>query len=198
MLRAELAVHLNLWSPADPTEEAFHTDAGGAGAIDVDVALLYREEAPRLRRLFGSRVRQSDKVADLIHTAFARLLGLDREKRVQLAEPRAYLTRIAVNLVRDEAKTAARRSEKLHVSADDCVLATPDPHAMLEARDMLHRVNAAISSLPDRTREIFMAHRFEDMTYPQIAERMGVSIKTVEKHISLALRELHRSLGSDA
>lgn len=194
----ERAVHLKLWSPADPSDEEFHASAVKEGARDIDVALLYREETPRLRRLLGRHIRQSDRIADLVQTAFARLLGLDRRARKGLAEPRAYLTRIAVNLARDEAKTAARRSDRLHVSADDCLLSTGDPHAMLEARDMLHRVNIAISSLPDRTREIFMAHRFEDMTYLQIAERMGVSIKTVEKHISLALRELHRSLGRDA
>ncbi|MBB4633430.1 DNA-directed RNA polymerase specialized sigma24 family protein [Sphingosinicella soli] len=40
-----------------------------------------------------------------------------------------------------------------------------------------------------------MAHRFEELTYPEIAARMGVCVKTVEKHISLALRALHRELG---
>ena len=67
--------------------------------------------------------------------------------------------------------------------------------ALLEARDMLRRIEAAIGELPDRTREIFMAHRFEDLTYPEIARSMGISVKTVEKHISLALRELHRCVG---
>ena len=188
-------MHLNLWSPADPDDEEFHARVGTASAIDI--ALLYREEAPRLRRFFGRRLR-ADKVPDLIQTAFVRLLGLDRARRAALAEPRAYLTSIAHNLARDEAKTAARRSEQLHVSADDCALGAGDPHARLEARDMLERVDAAILKLPTRTREIFMAHRFEELSYPQIAERMGVSIKTVEKHISLALRELHRTLGPKA
>ncbi|MCJ2180833.1 hypothetical protein [Novosphingobium album (ex Hu et al. 2023)] len=63
-----------------------------------------------------------------------------------LDQPRAYLTRIAGNLVRDEARMAVRHAQDLHVNADDCELAAPDPVAALEARDLLSRVNAATRS----------------------------------------------------
>jgi RNA polymerase sigma-70 factor (ECF subfamily) len=171
-------------------------DSGSASPVaecEHDVARLYCEEAPRLRRMFARRL-SPERAADLVQTAFARLMGLGPVRRSALDQPQAYLTRIAGNLLRDEARFSARRSDALHVSAEECVLATADPHAMLEARDMLRRVDAAIEGLPERTREIFMAHRFEELTYPQIAERSGISIKTVEKHISLALRQLHRAL----
>lgn len=170
-----------------------HIDAEDA----LDVAMLYQTEAPRLRRWLGARVPH-DRAADLVQAAFVRLLGLGYERLARLDQPRAYLTRIAGNLMRDDAKMAARRAVRLHVSAEDCVLPSPDPTMALEARDMLNRVHVAIETLPDRTREIFMAHRFEDLTYPEIAARLGVSVKTVEKHISLALRHLHRAAGHKA
>jgi len=47
-----------------------------------------------------------------------------------------------------------------------------------------------ISTLPDDQREIFVLHRTEGLTYSQIAERKNISIKTVEKKMSLALRHL--------
>jgi RNA polymerase sigma-70 factor (ECF subfamily) len=112
----------------------------------------------------------------------------------ELDQPRAYLGRVVENLANDDAKFAVRRSESFHEDLDHYEIAGVDPHAALEARDMLRRIEAAIPLLPDRTREIFMAHRFEDLTYVEIARHMGVSVKTVEKHISLALRALHRTL----
>lgn len=167
--------------------------AGSAGQSDI--ALLYETEAPRLRRRLARRL-SPEKAADLVQSAFVRLLRLGSDRLAELEHPGAYLARTADNLVRDDAKVAGRRSENGHVDVDDCALPGPDLFASLEARDMLRRIEAAINELPDRTREIFMAHRFEDLTYPQIARRMGVSVKTVEKHISLALRELHRCVGS--
>lgn len=180
-----------------PDETEFGDIAVSQQAGDADVASLYREEAPRLRRMFARRL-SPERAADLVQGAFVRLLGLGPTRRGELQQPKAYLTRVAGNLLRDEAKFAFRRSDALHVSADDCDLATGDPHATLEARDMLRRIDAAIDLLPERTREIFMAHRFEDLTYPQIAQRLGVSVKTVEKHISAALQQLHRALEARA
>ena len=176
-----------------PDETEFDDIAASQQEGDADVAILYHEEAPRLRRMFTRRL-SPERAADLVQSAFVRLLGLGPARRSELEQPKAYLTRVARNLRHDEAKFAVRRSAALHVNADDCSLATADPHAMLEARDMLRRIDVAIDLLPERTREIFMAHRFEDLSYPQIAERMAISVKTVEKHISLALQQLHRAL----
>ncbi|MBV1691385.1 sigma-70 family RNA polymerase sigma factor [Novosphingobium sp. G106] len=165
-------------------------------ACDTDLALLYEIEAPRLRRRL-TRYFSTEKAADLVQSAFVRLLRLGSERLDELENPRGYLARTADNLARDEVKFAARRNENRHVDADDCGLAGPDPLALLEARDMLRRIEVGIGELPDRTREIFMAHRFEELTYAEIAQRMGVSMRTVERHISIALFELHRCAGRE-
>ncbi len=52
-----------------------------------------------------------------------------------------------------------------------------------------------ISTLPEDQREIFVLHRTEGLTYSQIAERKNISIKTVEKKMSLALRHLRPHAG---
>lgn len=164
-----------------------------AGSFEQQMTLLYRSEAPRLRRRLARSV-SPDRASDLVQSAFLRLLGLGDDRVARVDRPQAYLNRIADNLVNDEAKFAVRRSEHLHVDIAENDVAAADTLAALEARDLLRRVEAAIALLPDRTREIFMAHRFEDLTYGAIADSMGVSVKTVEKHLSVALRELHRLL----
>jgi RNA polymerase sigma-70 factor (ECF subfamily) len=99
---------------------------------------------------------------------------------------------MATNLLRDRAKRAARQMSDSHVPADEGKLAGPDQQHLLETRDMLTRVEAAMLKLPSRTREIFMAHRIDGLSYSEIAERTGLSVKGVEKQMSKAIAKLDR------
>lgn len=185
------SMRLKIWKGLAWAEEA------GVSAdlrSERDFAVLYAAEAPRLRRRLA-RSHQPDRAADIVQSAFERVLGLGADRIRQLGSPQAYLTRVADNLAKNDARAAGRRGDLRHISLDDCEIAAGDPVPSLEARDMLRRVEGAIEALPDRTREIFMAHRFEDLTYAQIAARMGLGIKAVEKHMSAALRALHEAAG---
>lgn len=184
-------MRLKIWKGLAWVEESALSAAPGP---ERDLARLYRDEAPRLRRRLGRRF-QPDRAADIVQSAFERVLGLGSERMQQLASPQAYLTRVADNLAHNEARSAGRRGEGRHIPIEDCQLASSDPVLSLEARDMLRRIEVAIDGLPDRTREIFMAHRFECLTYPEIAARMGLGTKAVEKHMSAALRALHEAAG---
>jgi RNA polymerase sigma-70 factor (ECF subfamily) len=154
---------------------------------------LYRGQAQRLLRFFARRAGQ-DEARDLVHEAFSRLAHAGGGA-ARIERPEAYLSRIAGNLLRDRAKTAARRSTALHIPAQDVALLAPDQQAALEARDMLNRLEAVMLRLRPRTREIFMAHRIDGYSYAEIAARTGLSTKGVEKHMSRAIAEIDRALG---
>ena len=64
-------------------------------------------------------------------------------------------------------------------------------HATFELEEML---NTALSRLPEKTRIIFEANRFDGKTYTEIASEQGISIKTVEAYISKALKQLRIEL----
>lgn len=68
-------------------------------------------------------------------------------------------------------------------------------HQKLETAELQIRIDAAIDALPERCRLVFTLSRFEEMTYQQIADHLGISIKTVENQISKALKTLRVSLG---
>jgi RNA polymerase sigma-70 factor (ECF subfamily) len=104
---------------------------------------------------------------------------------------------MATNLLRDRAKQAARRMEQSHVPAEDVVLVGVDQQRLLEARDMLQRVEAAVLRLRPKTREIFMAHRVEGLSYAEIAQRTGLSVKGVEKQMSKAIAAIDRMFERD-
>lgn len=157
------------------------------------LADLYRSESPRLVRILSRQTRNPDDAHDLVQDAFFRLARIGGQGSL-LERPQAYLRRIASNLLKDRAKSAARQSVALHVVADEESLPGLDPHGLLESRDMLRRLEAAIMRLRPRTREVFMAHRIEGLTYAEIAERTGLSVKGVEKQMSKALVQLDRLL----
>ena len=164
-----------------------------AAGTDSHLADLYRAESPRLVRILSRQTGDRDEAQDLVQDAFFRLARLGGQGRL-LEKPQAYLRRIAANLLKDRAKSAARQSVTLHVVADEESLPGLDQHRLLESRDMLRRLEAAIMRLRPRTREVFMAHRVEGLTYAEIAERTGLSVKGVEKQMSKALVQLDRLL----
>lgn len=66
-------------------------------------------------------------------------------------------------------------------------LAAPD-----DAR--IARAEAAIAGLPERTREVFFLHRFDDLSYERIARRLDIDIEEVEAHIAATMIALRRAL----
>jgi RNA polymerase sigma-70 factor (family 1) len=91
-----------------------------------------------------------------------------------------------------------RKIENLYISymereqlLNDAVSAAES--AYLE-KEMVWQINAAIADLPEKCREIFMMSRFEHLKYKDIAGKLNLSPKTVERQISIALDKLRRLL----
>lgn len=61
-------------------------------------------------------------------------------------------------------------------------------------KELQNRLNQAISDLPDRCREVFLMSRNFDMSYSEIAQQLQISVRTVENHISEALKKLRHHL----
>ena len=62
--------------------------------------------------------------------------------------------------------------------------------------DLVKSLNAAIDSLSPRTREVFLLSYVEELSNKEIAERLGISLSTVENHMYLALKQLRTILSS--
>lgn len=156
------------------------------------VDILYRDHAPRLRRRLRAQLKSNEEASDLLHDAFARLLGaraLDR-----LLQPEAFLNRILRNLLIDRSRRLATRAQ--HVGIDDGPdLAVPaDQSDAIEAEQMRQRYREVVAALPERMREVFLLHRVEQLSYKEIAARLGISVRTVEWHIAEAIVRIGKGL----
>lgn len=158
---------------------------------------LYAAHRPRLAGLFRRNVPPQD-VADLVQESFRRLFSAKGIFAGHLDNPGAYLAQTARNILKNRARSGARHHHGAHHSFEDQDIAGPDPHAALEARDMIRRVETAIARLSPATQDVFLMHRFEDLSYQEIARIKGMSIKRVEKHITKALVAVRKARETQA
>ena len=159
------------------------------------VESLYRDRADHLIGHFGSGSFDRETVRDIVHEAFAKFSALSVARRVMVARPDAYLYRICVNLIRD--RTRALETRRSHRQQETDADWSHSPFAALEHRDTLRRLEAVMVRLNPKTREIFLAKRLDGMSYAEIAERTGLSVKGVEKHMSKAIAAVDRAVGRD-
>jgi RNA polymerase sigma-70 factor (ECF subfamily) len=96
------------------------------------------------------------------------------------------------------------RNQALHDSVDAGLVAltndvvTEDPLQILQCTELYGRIQATITGLPPQCQRVFMLSRFEGKSYSQIAEQLGISVKTVETHLSKALSVLRQMLAGDS
>jgi len=149
--------------------------------------------ASALRRYFRKRV-PADAVDDLVQEVFVSVQARRAESPIE--NMCGYLFAVASHvLVRYRLETRRTRS-RLESIDEDTLVATSDvsPERLVASRDDLKHLVAALQSLPPRTRDVFVLHRFEEMTYSAIAKCLHISVSAVEKQIMTALRLLKAHL----
>ena len=148
---------------------------------------------PALRAFFSRRAHQND-VEDLVQEVLLRIQKRQPAPVVNNVE--GYLFEVAANVLIDRGRRdrTRRRSDhcefqEIHHPVDEM-----SPERVLQGREQMARALAALNELPERTRRVFILVRFEEMSYKLVAQRMGVSVSAVEKHVMKALRHLHERL----
>lgn len=140
----------------------------------------------RLRRLLRSRGSNVDDADDLIQEAFLRLQIYCREHDVEKSE--AFLVRTVLNLATD------RRRRRVHENSITESLKTlkltetgPSALDVLTVQERLLHMKAGLDRLSPRRKEVFVLNRIEGYSFPQIAERLGITLSSVEKHAAKAI-----------
>lgn len=72
---------------------------------------------------------------------------------------------------------------------------TSTDHHILEHKELLSKINSIVAQLPEKCREVYHLSRVEQLSHKEIALKLNISTKTVENHLTKALRVLRTSLG---
>lgn len=112
-----------------------------------------------------------------------------------LESPRGYLFRTAINLARDNVRQRRREyGAVVGPEISDVPSEEPTAYQVMKAEQELAIIRQAIMGLDPTCRRVFVMHRFEGLTYAQIADHFGLSVSMLEKHVSFALVNLKRCL----
>lgn len=144
------------------------------------IRLLFKN----LRRLLESRGRRADDIDDLMQEAFLRLQTYCRTHTVENTE--AFLVRTVLNLSAQQGRDDRRQTIQDESEFLAIVDPAPSPDEVYAGQQRLLRVKTGLERLSARTREAFLMHRLDGMSYVQIAEHLGISVSMVEKHIARA------------
>lgn len=156
---------------------------------------LYRDRAGPLQRRIRAQVGSPEEASDLVQEAFSRLLGARGGS--PLRNPGAFLNRIVRNLLIDRSRRNSVRPPHVALELDSDVAIQPDQGQALELDQMRQRYREIVDALPPRTREVFLLHRVEELGYREIADRLDISIRTVEWHIAQAIYRIGKELDQE-
>ena len=129
------------------------------------------------------RLGNASDAADIAHDTFVRVLA----REMAIREPRAMLTTIAQGMVAN-----LYRRRDIELAYERALAAWPEQHAMSpETRaimlETLVEIDALLDSLPPLVREAFLLSQLDGMGQADIAERLGISLATVKRHIAKAM-----------
>ena len=171
--------------------------AGKIGAYEP----LVRRWAPRVTAVCHARVGRADAAADLAQETLLR--GL--RALPTISDPEKFgpwLCGIAVRTCLDWLKASARTEVTMSALAADrdpgsIAVARGDASEQSDRRDEIRRLMAEVERLPLPYRQVLMHYYYEDCTYKQIAEQLGVSAATVNMRLTKARQLLRQRLGAE-
>jgi RNA polymerase sigma-70 factor (ECF subfamily) len=169
----------------DLTDVVKRVKAGDAVAFE-RIFNLYQQN---IYNFLLYKLKDSAAAEDHLQEVFFKLW----KNRANLQEEQSiknYLYTIADNLVLNNArhlKVVTRYQEQFKAGL---FYPAENPQQVLEEKEFKQRLMDAIEDLPEKSRIVFLLSRMEDLSYQEIAERLSISIKTVEGHMTKALKLL--------
>ena len=153
---------------------------------------LYEEHSDALHRFAYYKVGDDQRAEDIVQESYLKLWKNCAE--VAMMKAKQFLFAVANNLMLDQFKHQKVVLKYQQTQTDR--KEGQDPQFLLEEQEFKARLQAAIDSLPDGQREVFLMNRIDKMKYREIADLLGVSQKAIEKRMHKALLHLRQKIGN--
>lgn len=153
---------------------------------------IFKEHFKNLHAYACSILSDSDEAEERVQQVFYKLW--EKKERIdELQSVQAYLYRSVynecMNYVKHEKVKSAHEAHAVHHGN---IASQPEDNAT--TKQLEQRIAEAMNSLPEQCRTIFQMSRFEDLKYREIADRMGLSVKTIENQMGKALKIMRTKL----
>jgi RNA polymerase sigma-70 factor (ECF subfamily) len=140
------------------------------------------------------RVHDLD-IDDIVQEMYARLASLESVDEIR--NPRHYAAQTAISVALNLARHARVVPMIAFGDLEELGLASPDPspERALNAQDELRALEFCLQELPPLCRTAFLLRRVEGLSQKEVAEKLGISVKTVEKYMARSVRFLIQTYG---
>jgi len=170
-------------------QDSFHN----IGKIDKEVfEKVFRTFFSPLCAFASKYVNDYDTGKDIVHDVLLNFWdkrdSIDTSKSIKSYLFTSVYNR-CLNFIRDRKKFSSTEGEM--EIAENTKWESSD---QLEAAELEDKINKALDELPEKCREVFLLNRYDGLKYKEIAEKLGISIKTVETQMSKALKILRERL----
>lgn len=152
-----------------------------------ELQTLYLDHHAWLLGWLRKRLRHADNAADLAQDTFVHILGKPLPLQ-EIRQPRAWLSVIARGLLIDRVRRQRIEQAYLEAIAYLPEAEVPSPESQLILLETLACIDALLDGLAPKVRSAFLLSRLEGLGYKEIAERLGVSLSSVEKYMATAIR----------
>lgn len=153
---------------------------------DQQVAAVFEQYSAMLKRYLWSKVRSQEDVADLMHETYERFLR--HKDRIELVTAKNFLFTIARNLVIDRVRHKRVSEVDQDIDVEQLLAPLPSPEEQVSDAQAIAALNSAIESLPVQCRRVFVMRKIHQLSQKDIAEKLSISVSTVEKHIAMGMK----------
>ena len=168
--------------------------AGYASGDMAAARALTARLSPMVYRLAFRLLQDGSLAEDVTQDAMLRLWRIAPDWRSGEAKVSTWLYSVAFNLSRDRMRQARRRAAQALDDVAEPADPTPGAAASLQARQQVDALQEALAELPERQRQAVVLRHIEELSNPEIAEIMGITVEAVESLTARGKRGLAKAL----
>ncbi len=153
---------------------------------------VYKSNATALRNFVYYKCGDIDVAEDIIQDCF--MTVWKKCSTIILQSVKSLLFTMASNAFLNTVKHKKVVLEHQKLNKNINQQTNENPEFLLEEQEFLKKLESAIADLPNKEREVFLLNRIDKKKYREIADLLNISVKTVEKRMSKALKQLRNQI----
>lgn len=157
---------------------------------------LYQLYSQKLYRFSFSMLKNAEDSKEVVQEVFFRVWN--KRKEINTAKSfKSFLFTISYNIIVDQLRTKLKDQEYRNFLKKYFELNTASQSNLTDFETISKQVELAISELPEKRKNIYTLSRKNGLSHKEISEQLGITVKTVENQISLALKHIKLKLGKE-
>lgn len=157
---------------------------------------LFADYGKRLYHFAHGYLKSKEEAEGLVQEVFLRIWK-NRDNLNPDLSFKAYIFKIAYHIILELIEKSYRQKVYQHQLLVEAIEFTDETNERLNYQMMLEKVESLIQKLPSRQKEILLKRKKEEIPVKEIAEQLGISPKTVENHLTEAIKNLKNGLGKE-